>query len=96
MDRKNDNKLSELTMVVKEWNQRNGGHLTSHHIECMTYDYFLKNKPKAREDIRKGRTNYDLDDETKLSISILLDALINPSINLCSSFFEFIIPLSFS
>ncbi len=53
LDRKNDNKLSELTMVVKEWNQRNGGHLTSHHIECMTYDYFLKNKPKDGENSHK-------------------------------------------
>ncbi len=53
LDRKNDNKLSELTMEVKNWNQRNGGYLTSHHIECMTYDYFLKNKPKDGENSYK-------------------------------------------
>ena len=53
LDKKNDNKLSELAMMVKNWNQRNGGYLTSHHIDCMTYDYFKSNNPKDGENSHK-------------------------------------------
>jgi len=53
LDKKHDNKLSELTMEVKNWNQKNGGYLTSHHIDCMTYDYFRNNKPKNGENSNK-------------------------------------------
>lgn len=56
LDEKHDHKLSELTMEVKDWNQRNGGHLTSHHIDCMTYDYFRNNKPKDGENSHKVNT----------------------------------------
>lgn len=56
LDEKYDNKLSELTMEVKSWNQKNGGYLTSHHIDCMTYDYFRKNKPKDGENSHKVNT----------------------------------------
>ena len=56
LDKKNNNKLSELTMEVKNWNQRNGGNLTSHHIDCMTYDYFRNNKPKDGENSHKVNT----------------------------------------
>jgi predicted nucleotidyltransferase len=56
LDKKYDNKLSELTMEVKSWNQRNGGLLKSHHIECMTYDYFTNNKSENGENSRKVNT----------------------------------------
>lgn len=56
LDKKHDKKLSELTMVVKNWNQKNGKYLTSHHIECMTYDYFIKNKPSEGENSQRVNT----------------------------------------
>lgn len=55
-DKRNNYKLSELSREIKYWNQKNGGHLSSHHIDCMAYDYFKRNKPKDGENTLRVNT----------------------------------------
>jgi predicted nucleotidyltransferase len=56
LDKRNHNQLSKLTMLVKDWNKRNGNILKSFHIESMTYDYFANNKPKDGDNSLKTNT----------------------------------------
>lgn len=56
LDKQRNNKVSELTREVKHWNQRNGGYLSSHHIEWMVYDYFKKNKSKDGDNSSRVNT----------------------------------------